>query len=57
MGGAGEEPKGFKTSYKGGSPLALENANAQITYLQMQDTLKGMFPSRKVKIIRRKVIY
>jgi hypothetical protein len=50
MGGAGEEPKGFKTAYKGGSPLALENANTQITYLQMQDTLKGMFPQRKIKL-------
>jgi hypothetical protein len=50
MGGAGEEPKGFKTAYKGGSPLALENANTQITYLQMQNSLKGMFPSRKVKL-------
>jgi hypothetical protein len=36
MGGAGEEPKGFKTAYKGGSPLALENANTQIAYYQMQ---------------------
>jgi hypothetical protein len=50
MGGAGEEPKGFRTAYKGGSPLALENANTQITYLQMQDTLKGMFPQRKIKL-------
>jgi hypothetical protein len=50
MGGEGEEPKGFKTTYKGGSPLALENANTQITYLQMQDSLKGMFPQRKIKL-------
>lgn len=50
MGGFGEEPKGFKTSYKGGSPLALENTNTQITYHQIQDSLKSMFPQRKIKL-------
>jgi len=50
MGGAGEEPKGFKTAYKGGSPLALENANTQIAYHQIQNSLKGMFPQRKIKL-------
>ena len=50
MKGAGEEPKGFKTAYKGGSPLALENANTQIAYHQMQDSLRNMFPQRKIKL-------
>ena len=50
MGGAGEEPKGFKTSYKGGPPLALENLNTQVAYHQMQDSLKNMFPQRKIKL-------
>jgi hypothetical protein len=50
MKGFGEEPKGFKTSYKGGSPLALENAHTQVTYYQIQDSLKDMFPQRKIKL-------
>lgn len=50
MGGFGEEPKGFKTSYKGGSPLALENTNTQITYHQIQDSLKSMFPQCKIQL-------
>ena len=44
------ESKGFKTAYKGGSPLALENFNAQIAYNQMSNSLKNMFPKQKVKL-------
>lgn len=50
MKGAGEEPKGFKTSYKGGSPLALENTNAQIVYNQIGGNLKNLFPDRKINL-------
>jgi hypothetical protein len=50
MKGFGEEPKGFKTAYKGGSPLALENAHTQVTYYQIQDSLKNMFSQRKIKL-------
>lgn len=50
MGGAGEEPKGFKTAWKGGSPLALENINAQVKFLQIKDSLQGIFPTQKVKL-------
>jgi len=48
--GFGEEPKGFKTSYKGGSPLALENTNVKSIYHQMEKNLKSMFPNQKVKL-------
>jgi hypothetical protein len=44
------ESKGFKTAYKGGSPLALENFNTQIAYNQMSNSLKDMFPKQKVKL-------
>jgi hypothetical protein len=44
------ESKGFRTAYKGGSPLALENFNAQIAYNQMSNSLKNMFPKQKVKL-------
>jgi hypothetical protein len=50
MGGAGEEPNGFKTAYKGNSPLALENIDAQIRLLQIKDSLKERFPSQKVNL-------
>ena len=50
MGGAGEEPKGFKTAYKGGSPLALENTHTQIIYNQMGNTLQNLFPKRKINL-------
>lgn len=50
MGGAGEEPKGFKTAYKGGSPLALENTHTQIVYNQMENTLQNLFPKRKINL-------
>jgi len=44
------ETKGFKTAHKGGSPLALENMNAQTVYHQMSNSLKNMFPKQKVKL-------
>jgi hypothetical protein len=50
MKGFGEEPKGFKTSYKGGSPLALENTNTQAIYFQMEKSLKNMFPKKKINL-------
>jgi hypothetical protein len=50
MKGFGEEPKGFKTSHKGGSPLTLETTNAQVTYHKIKDSLKNMFPQRKIQL-------
>jgi hypothetical protein len=50
LGGFGEEPKGFKTAYKGGSPLALENTNTQAIYFQMEKSLKNMFPNKKINL-------
>jgi len=44
------ESKGFKTSYKGGSPLALENVATQAIYHQISNNLKNMFPQRKIKL-------
>lgn len=40
------ETKGFRTAYKGGSPLALENQNTQVVYHQIQKSLKGKFNRR-----------
>jgi len=45
-----EESKGFRTAYKGGSALALENLNTQTVYHQMSHSLKSMFPQRKVNL-------
>jgi hypothetical protein len=44
------ESKGFRTAYKGGSPLTLENLNTQVVYHQMSNSLKNMFPQQKVKL-------
>jgi len=45
-----DEAKGFKTAYKGGSPLALENVGTQAVYHQISNNLKNMFPKRKVSL-------
>jgi hypothetical protein len=44
------ETKGFKTAYKGGSPLALENLATQAIYHQISGNLKSMFPQRKINL-------
>ena len=45
-----DEAKGFRTAYKGGSPLALENASTQAVYHQISNNLKNMFPQRKLSL-------
>jgi hypothetical protein len=53
MGGAFDEPKGFRTASKGGSALAMENQNAQVLYHQMKDSLRNMFPPQKTKLFEQ----
>ena len=45
-----EEPNGFKPSARQASSLSLENLNTQVVYHQVSNSLKGMFPQRKVKL-------
>lgn len=45
-----EEPNGFKPSARQASSLSLENLNTQVVYSQVSNSLKGMFPQRKVKL-------
>lgn len=44
-----DEPNGFKPSARQSS-LALENASTQVVYQQVSNSLKGMFPKRKVNL-------
>jgi hypothetical protein len=44
------ETKGFRTAYKGGSALALENLATQAVYHQISSNLKSMFPKQRVSL-------
>lgn len=44
-----DEPNGFKPSTRQSS-LALENASTQVVYQQVSNSLKNMFPKRKVNL-------
>lgn len=45
-----DEPNSFKPSSRQASSLSLENLNTQVVYHQVSNSLKGMFPQRKVNL-------
>mgnify|MGYP000482406060 CR=1 FL=1 len=45
-----DEPNGFKPSSRQTPSLSLENLNTQVVYHQVSNSLKGMFPKRKVNL-------
>ena len=45
-----DEPNSFKPSARQASSLSLENLNTQVVYHQVSNSLKGMFPQRKVNL-------